>query len=207
MIHVLPGMAADHAMYPAAWQALPDSRFHDWPAHAGETSIAALAGRVAEEAGIRDGDVVIGTSLGGIVACELAKSRRLGGLFLVSSAIRKEEISGLLALLHPLAGLAPIEFIQRAAGKIPNELTATFSRSDAAFIRATCRAIFEWEGLDASRITPLRLHGQWDPVIPLPAGVQRVLNGGHLIARTHAQECVDYILSSLPSERTGATQP
>ncbi len=201
MIHVLPGMAADHAMYPAPWHTLPESQFLDWPAYAGEDSITAIAARVADEAGVRDGDIIIGTSLGGIVGCEIARLRRLGGLFLVSSAKRKEEISGLLAALHPLAQLAPVEFIQRAAGKIPHELAATFSRSHAGFIRAMCRAIFEWEGLDETRIAPLRLHGKSDPVIPLPAGVQKIVDGGHLIVRTHATACVDFVRSRLPARQ------
>jgi len=39
MIHLLPGMGADHRMYPAPWAALPNCRIHDWPAYHGEDSI------------------------------------------------------------------------------------------------------------------------------------------------------------------------
>jgi len=64
MIHVLPGMGADHRMYSApAWQSLSDTRFIDWPALHGETSIAAIADRLINEARISKGDVVIGSSL------------------------------------------------------------------------------------------------------------------------------------------------
>jgi hypothetical protein len=56
-----------------------------------------------------------------------------------------------------------------------------------------CAAIFEWEGLGEDVITPLRIHGRSDRVIPLPSHVDLVLDGGHLIAMTHAEECVRFL--------------
>ncbi len=197
MIHVLPGMGADHRMYPAPWQTLPGSRFHDWPDHAGEASITAVARRVIAEAGIADGDTLVGSSLGGIVACEIAGLRRLDRLFLLGSGKNRGEISGLLAALHPLASLAPIDFLRRAAGKIPHDLAAMFHDSDPAFIRAMCQAVFDWPGLDETRITPLRIHGRHDHVFPLPPGIDLVLEGGHVIATTHAVECVAFVQGQL----------
>jgi pimeloyl-ACP methyl ester carboxylesterase len=187
-------MGADHEMYDAPpWQSLACTRFLDWPEYHAEVSIAAVADRVIEENAIPDGAIVIGSSLGGIVACEIARQRELKALVLIGSAVRPGEISGLLALLHPLVLLAPIQFIQTAAGKLPSELAGMFSRSHAAFIRATCMAIFDWPGLDESRITPVRIHGTRDRVIPLPAQVDLKIDGGHLVAMTHPEQCVDFI--------------
>ncbi|MBK9990368.1 MAG: hypothetical protein IPP19_06460 [Verrucomicrobia bacterium] len=198
MIHVLPGMGADHRMYAApAWQCLASTRFLNWPAHHGETTIKAIADHVITEAGIRHGDIVIGSSLGGIVGCEIAKNLSLKALILIGSAKNKAEISGLLTLLHPLARLAPIEFIQLAAGKHPSELTQMFSHSQASFIRAMCAAIFDWEGLDETRTKPVRIHGTHDHVIPIPTQVDLTLDGGHLIAMTHAEECVRFIKTAI----------
>ena|ERR1035437_5094098 len=198
MIHVLPGMGADHRMYSApAWQSLADTHFFDWPDHHGETSIEAIASRVIAGAKISDGDVVVGSSLGGIVGCEIARTVSLKALVLIGSAKNKAEISGLLTLLHPLARLAPIEFIQISAGKFPNELTRMFNQSQASFIRSMCAAIFDWSGLDESQIKPLRIHGKHDHIIPLPTQVDLALDGGHLIAMTHADECVRFIKSAL----------
>jgi pimeloyl-ACP methyl ester carboxylesterase len=193
MFHVLPGMGADHRMYSApAWQSLADARFLDWPVHHGETSVAAIADRIIAEAGIANGDIVVGSSLGGI-----ARTLSLKSLVLIGSAKNKIEISGLLAALHPLARLAPIEFIQISAGKFPSELTQMFNQSQASFIRAMCAAIFDWSGLDESRIKPVRIHGMRDHVIPIPAQVDLALDAGHLIAMTHAEECVRFLQSTL----------
>ena len=199
MIFLLPGMGADHRMYSApAWHTLPNSRFLDWPEHRGEDSIAAIADRVIAEAGINDGDTIIGSSLGGIVGCEIANRLRLHSLVLIGSAQSPSEISTLLALLHPLAALAPLDFIRLSAGKLPDELCEMFVDSQAGFIRAMCRAIFEWPGLDPLRIRPLCLHGRNDHVIPPPADADLLLDAGHLLAMTHAEECVAFLHTRKP---------
>ena len=194
MIFVLPGMGADHRMYAApAWQRLKAARFLDWPEYQGETTIAAIAGRVITEAGIPDGATVIGSSLGGIVAAEIARTRKLKALVLIGGAVHPREVSKLLALIHPIAHLAPMSFIQAAAGKIPSELAEMFTQAQADFIRASCLAIFDWQGLDESIIQPVRIHGRRDRVVPLPSRVDLALDGGHLIAMTHAQECGSFL--------------
>lgn len=191
MLYLLPGMGADHRMYGAAeWLGLTDARSIDWPHFEGETTIAAVSERMIEEAGIVDGDVLVGSSLGGMVACEIASRLKLRSLALIGSAIAPSEISRLLATLHPLAPLAPLEFVRRCAGKVPGELAEMFSQADPGFVRAMCLAIFDWPGLDTDRITPVRIHGRHDRVIPPPARVDCLVDGGHLIAMTHPAECV-----------------
>jgi pimeloyl-ACP methyl ester carboxylesterase len=208
MIYALPGMGADNSMYGAAWRGLPNSVFLNWPAYHGEDSIASIAKRVVDEAGIADGSVLIGSSLGGIVSCEIAKIRELRGLILVGGAKTKEEISSVLSLIHPLAKYAPIEFIQRAAGKLPSDLTRMFTRGQAPLIRAMCNAIFEWEGLDEALIKPVRIHGRFDRVIPLPANVDLILDAGHLVAMTHPRECVAFISANqLPDPTSPSVTP
>src|SRR5438067_5656079 len=109
MIHTFPGMGADHRMFPAPWQDLPGFVAHDWQRHTGERTLAELATKVCDFFHIHDGDTLVGASFGGMVACEVAKIRRLSALYLVGSALSKNEVSRFLAILHPLANLAPIE--------------------------------------------------------------------------------------------------
>ena len=191
---ILPGMGADRTLYGAPeWQALSSVRFLDWPDYRGEKTISAIAERVVSEAGISDGATVAGSSLGGIVACEIAMKRRLRNLILIGGAASPGEISKVLEMASPLAALAPISFLQALAGGLPGELAAMFARSDADFIRAACLAIFDWPGLDHSRIRPVRIHGRFDPVIPLPSGADLVVEGGHFIAITHPKDCVGFL--------------
>lgn len=129
MNHFYPGMGATNEMYSGPWRELSDSVFHDWPQPKGETSIEELALRLIVEQGIRKGDTEIGTSLGGMVACEIANQVELEKLVLIGSAVCLEEISRLLKRLHPLVDFAPLQFIHLSARSLPSDLSVMFSRS------------------------------------------------------------------------------
>ena len=143
---------------------------------------------------INDGDVLIGASLGGMVACEITKIRNISRLYLIGSAVRKEEISTLLSALHPLAQIAPLDWLRILAGKLPMELAQMFASAEPAFVRAMCVAIFNWEGLGPSTTKVIRLHGRHDFVIPPPQTVDLLIDGGHLISMSHAAECAAFIM-------------
>ena len=203
MIHALPGMGADRRMYPAPWSSLPGFVAHDWVHHSGEKSLAEVAQSMCAARGIRDGDTLVGSSLGGMVACEITKIRHIPALHLIGSATKKEAVGALLTVLHPLARVAPIDLVRVAAGKIPIELVQMFTAVEASFIRAMCAAIFEWDGLGVTSTRVYRIHGKHDLVIPPPDRVDLLLDGGHLISLTHAPQCVDFISSSLEPESAG----
>ena len=194
MSHALPGMGADHRMYPAPWTSIPGFVAHDWVRYAGEQSLSEVAHSMCDSYHINDGDVLIGASLGGMVACEISKIRNISRLYLIGSASRKEEISTLLTLLHPLAQIAPLDWLRILAGKIPTELTQMFTSAEPAFVRAMCVAIFNWEGLGPSTTKVIRLHGRHDFVIPPPKTVDLLIDGGHLISMSHAAECAAFIM-------------
>lgn len=189
MIHVYPGMGGTSAMFGPEWRQSIRGQYHDWPSLEEPASLRQLAVQLIERHNIQDGDQVIGTSLGGIVACEIARIRRLDRLVLISSAAHPREIHSLLEFFHPLIHLTPLRFLNRCADRIPSELTRMFAQNDPRFIRAMVRAIFDWEGAAAD--TPmLRLHGKWDFVIPAPSRIDHLINGGHLIVMTHATACL-----------------
>lgn len=207
MIYVLPGMGADSSMFTGAWRQLPGAVFIDWPPYAGETTLAEIASRVITHYAIpADTDaVVIGTSLGGMVACEIANQLRLRRLILIGSATHPSEINPLLTALQPLARFAPVNALQWSVPAVPGELGAMFSRVQPDFLRASIRAVFQWPGISPSLPPPLRIHGRRDLVIPPPPAPDLLLDGGHLIAMTHARECCDFITASLQLSFASAT--
>jgi surfactin synthase thioesterase subunit len=105
MIYALPGAGADSRMYQGAWRGLAESVCLDWPEYHGESSIASIAKRVADEAKIVDGDVLIGSSLGGIVVCEIARIRDIRRLFLLGSATKRARPLACFILLQTLLRL------------------------------------------------------------------------------------------------------
>jgi len=204
MIHILPGMGADSGMFGDEWRGLPGATFVDWPPYGGETTLAEIAARIVAEHAIADGAMVVGTSLGGMIACEIANQRKLSRLVLVGSAIHPREIAALLTALRPLAPLAPAEWLRLSASVIPGEVARMFSQAEPAFIRAAIAAVFKWEGLNPRLPRPIRIHGKNDWIIPPPPRVDLLLDGGHLIAMTHAKSCCDY-LASLDAQSSSAS--
>ncbi|MFO1475170.1 MAG: hypothetical protein U1F98_00790 [Verrucomicrobiota bacterium] len=197
MIHALPGMGADRRMFPRPWESLPSFAAHNWPPYRGERDLPALARQVVEHFGIQDQDTVIGASLGGMVACEIARIRNLRALFLVGSATHRQEINRFFSLLHPLAAVTPWKTLRRAARHLPHDFTLMFADSDTDFVRAMCHAVFQWKGLHSSSTPCYRLHGRKDRIIPCPPAPDLALEGGHLISMTHAAECAAFIANQL----------
>lgn len=197
MIHALPGTGADHRMFPAPWGDLPEFRAHDWVRSPGIRSVRQLAEAMVETCAIADGDVLVGVSLGGMVAGEITKMRKIPQLFLVSSAVQKEEMNPWLAKLHPLAEKVPVEWLKLSAGKLPGEAAAMLAAADPGFVRQMCQAIFQWEGLGETTTQVFRIHGRKDRVISAPPKCDLLLGGDHLIAMTHARECSAFVAQHL----------
>ena len=210
MIHALSGMGADQRMYPPPWSSLPGFIAHDWMRYSSEQSLAAVAQSMCVACRIQDGDTLVGASLGGMVACEITKLRKIPALFLIGSTTEKEGVSRILTALHPMAQVTPFGWFQAVASKLPVEVAQMFAGMDPSFVRAMCAAIFEWKGLGVSPTKVYRIHGRFDLVIPPPPRVDLLLNGGHLISRSHAKECTTFIQKTLnnpANHDTGLQQP
>ena len=168
--------------------------FINWPKYGGEKSYSEIAKRVIEENGIKDDDIVGGSSLGGMIALEIARQKKLRAVVLIGSAISKAEVQGILSLLAPVAAITPISFIQLLIGKHDNIITKMFAESDSDFIRAMCQYLPNWSGSAAESAPIFRIHGQKDHVIPCPKnGCEIIANAGHLLAISHANECGEYL--------------
>jgi hypothetical protein len=154
---------------------------------------------MCDSCSIRDGDVLVGTSLGGMVACEITKVRKIPVLYLVASAVTKHEVNSLIASMRPLIRVTPIEWIKFSAGTVPLERAQMFLSVEASFIRSMCAAVFEWEGLGVTTTRVFRIHGKRDYMIPPPKKVDLLLDGGHLLTMTHADECAGFIRANLRS--------
>ena len=194
---LLPGMGADERMYDAQWDRLGDvTRIH-WPHDCQAISLTDLARQLIADYDIKADAVVIGSSLGGMVACEIAHLCQNQQIVLVGSATSRAEILALLQWLHPLIDHAPLSLLQWSAGSCPLELTRMFQASSPTFLRTMSKAVFAWNGYDISLPRPLRIHGKRDLVIPCPKNADCIIDGGHLIAMSHSKECVDFILTNL----------
>ena len=195
--YILPGMGAKPSMYPLCWNDLDDPVFIEWPPHEGEKLLPELASRIIEEYKIADGSIVIGSSLGGMIGCEISRLVKLDSLFLIGSAIKKEEVNSFLAIIHEWIDYAPLELIRKLTDRFPGDLANLLAMEDAAFIRYMAKGIFKWEGLGEKQCPLYRIHGKFDLVIPSPGACDLSLIGGHLVAYSHARQCVRFIQEKL----------
>lgn len=198
-------------MYQGAWHDIPGAIFVEWPpSYEGEESVEMLAKQMADQWGIPDDAILIGSSFGGLIACEITRFRRIRTLVLVGSAVDKDEFIR-SSLVEFLVRNAPIPLIQRIFSVLQGTLERMFahegnlynraildsikmfSACDPALYRSMFMAISKWRGYLDGPCSPIRIHGIHDGAIHFPKTADLALEGGHLIARTHAEKCVSFI--------------
>ena len=96
-------MGASSAMYGEEWREIENAVFVDWPEYAGEVRLEAVALRLIEQYRMCAEDVIVGTSLGGMVGCEIARLLKMERVFLIGSARQPDEVRSLLKYLSGLA--------------------------------------------------------------------------------------------------------
>jgi len=192
-------MGADSTMYLyEKYKHIQDVIFSEWPEYKNETTLKAVALRVIEQHKITSNMVVGGSSLGGMVAVEIAKAVGIKQIILVGSATNYKYINPLLQKLSALSEITPVKIIQILAGKAnisgKNELLSMFQKSDSRFIKAMCKALFKWEGLADFQCKVCHIHGKQDKVIlPPENNVEIIPDGGHLISMTHSEIVANFI--------------
>ena len=93
---LLPGMGATDAMYNGLKHKLGFKvNFLNWPEYRGEKTYTDVARRVIKENDINADDVVGGSSLGGMVALEIAQLLNPKSVVLLGSAANRKEVQPL----------------------------------------------------------------------------------------------------------------
>jgi pimeloyl-ACP methyl ester carboxylesterase len=218
-IYLIPGLGADHRNYPSCWRELPGCTCLEWPEYHGEPCLPAVARFLIESWKLPPNAVLIGSSFGGAMACELAKLHPVHSLVLVASATSGEDFVT-TARMKRLTRILPLRLMQmlfrcsrpaleaiwgRSATPVTRGILDSiqmFSSCQPAFYRNMFQALSTWEGFVDDRTRVIRIHGRHDKMVATPATADLWLEGGHLIAMTHARECVDFLQARLFSSAT-----
>ncbi len=201
-LYLLPGMGADSSMYGGPWRSLDDVVFVDWPDCNGETTLSEVADRLISTHGIGPSDLIAGSSMGGMVALEVAEKVGIEKVILLGSAKSRDEVHPLLVALSPLAKITPLRFSQVIGGSSSKAGFAGMAiKTDSEFIKNMCVAVANWGGAAVPDDRICRIHGTKDRVIPCPEECHRVEGAGHLLAITHAEACVGLMNTCLASVR------
>lgn len=217
-VYLIPGLGADHRNYPAPWTELPGCTRLDWPEYHGRASMPEVARYMAEAWRIPPGAVLVGSSFGGMLACEMAKFIPVSALIIIASSTEGGDFTT-TARMKWLTRMLPLRLVQsflrgtRSMQELLWGRTATplvravldsiqmFVSCQAGFYRNMFQAMDTWDGFDVKDVSMLRIHGRQDKLVRPPKKADLYLEGGHMIAMTQARECADFVRRWLESHQ------
>lgn len=148
---------------------------------------------------IRAGDSLIGVSLGGMLAFEIAAHLPVRKLTLISSCTDSRHIQPCIRRLHPLSRLVPWRLMQWAP--FPAAILSDSRRRGLAMFRVADARFLPWACLNAAvwrcpaahpaaHPDVMQIHGDRDPVFPISRqSVHHTIRGGdHLMVMSRWQE-------------------
>lgn len=200
LVYLLPGIGCDHRLFDRVQLEGHTTVALDWPTFPEGCTLRSIAEEMAEQV---DGDqphVLVGVSMGGMVAQELAVLTKPTKVVLISSWTGPEEHPPSLRFMKAmhfwwvinsftLWATWPLKrFLgkrDRAADKLLYDMAIS---ETAAKIRMGLGAIMRWKG-SPWKGPVTRIHGDNDLVIPLRFPVDHVVKGGeHVMVLTRADE-------------------
>ena len=210
-VYFISGLGADsrvfhHIQLPQGFEAV----FLDWIKPLANESLHSYALRLAENIDRNNPFILVGLSMGGMMASEIAKEHKPVLTILISSISCSGHLPGYyrragrlgLHRVIPVSLFKYGSFIKRfftAESKADKLLIMRIIReTDPAFIRWAFSAILQWncENFDGEYI---HIHGSRDEILPMrytkPTHV--ISKGGHLMVLTQAKEINDIVAAAL----------
>lgn len=194
-IFLLPGLGATADLF-ADYQFPFPSRTVEYPAPCSrDEGFTDYARRLITENSIRPGDSLIGVSLGGMMACEIARHISIRKITLVSSCTDSQHIQPVIRRMRPFSRVVPWRFIQRVP--FPNFILGPTRKRAMAMLRVANAEFIPWACLNAAVFhCPARhpdlvqIHGDRDPVFPISRQeIHHTVRGGdHLMILSRRQE-------------------
>jgi pimeloyl-ACP methyl ester carboxylesterase len=211
-LHLLPGLGADARLFASLGELCLPIRSACLPAPAAHESMTAYALRVATQIDVRPDDWIGGSSLGALVAAEIARHRPVSGLILIGGALTSETVMPLAKRLAPLARFLPLRpfraLISTRAGLTllfgPHTdsqqrlLVEMLAATPDAMLRAGAHLATSHFPKFPPRCPVHAIHGSIDSLMRPPLSDCRLVpNAGHALALTHAHEVTTFLRATL----------
>ena len=201
-VYFISGLAADSRVFKHI--RLPDGYetvYLDWIKANKNESLASYALRLAEKINVHEKFVLVGLSMGGMVASEIAKIHKPVITILLSSASTHKQFPHRFKVAYYLRlhKLIPVPFFKSASlikrlftSERPEDklvLEQIIKDSDPAFIRWALGAILGWKNEDVPD-NLWHIHGSKDEVLPIRRSrpTHIISKGTHLMVMTRAAE-------------------
>lgn len=205
---MLSGLASDHRLFEEQIREFPHLRTPSWIRPRKAETLAEYADRFARWLNIQPGAILGGYDFGSIVALEMARRPwirdMIGGVVLVGGVRSRRDVPGALKLKARMAGFVNDEKLRKKvvkhaskfcgnealSRKMRSRLVEMAERCDLEFLRWAMNECAAWRASnpvgELGDVPVLQIHGRQDRVIAPPGGSTVLVEGGHLIAMTHA---------------------
>jgi pimeloyl-ACP methyl ester carboxylesterase len=211
-VYLLPGLGADHRLFGRL--ELPGHALHylDRPEVPAGSTMADIARLLASRVNAQVPHALVGVSMGGMEAQELAALTHPRKVVLISSWKGPQEMPAHLKLLrgtHPerllskifMQGSLPVIRWQMGVEK-PDEvqlLDSFLQMTSLEQLRVQISACLHWEGPAQPVPGLVHLHGDRDRLMPLSniQGAQIVKGGGHFMVFSHGAEVSALVAKAL----------
>ncbi len=210
-VYFISGLAADcrvfkHIKLPTGFEAV----YLDWISPLKNESLQSYAFRMAEKMDTSQPFALVGLSMGGMIATEIANKFNQATCILLSSVPTHKQMPGYfkwayLFNLHkmvPIGLLQKISILKRGLAPDSNEdralLKQVIKDSDPAFIRWAMHAILGWKN-EAIPASLWQIQGDKDEILPIrwARPTHRVQGGNHLMIMSKAQELNAFLREAL----------
>ena len=203
-LYCLPGLGIDHRIYDRCDFGRVDVVKLDWPLLDRGSTLRDYARVLAKEVNTAEPHMLVGISMGGMVAQEMAGITRPVKVIIISSWKGPQEMPRLIRWMRPLRVevlltgwmmrrcVPVIRFMRAKLGMETAQSTAHVSmmmeRWPAEQIRVMVRAVLRWEGARVKEL--VHIHGDRDALMPIRhIRDPIVIHGGtHIMAYTCADE-------------------
>lgn len=212
-IYLLPGLGADHRLFNGLTITGHKLVFITLPVPAPHQTMASYAKEISKQIDTSEKFMLIGVSLGGMIACELASMLDPHKVILISSAQGKKEIPALYRFQGRtrINRLIPGWLIKYSAvilqGIFENDswkdrkfFRAMILAKPAIYYKRTVDMIVNWDRVESTK-NVVHIHGSGDRTLPfkLVKPDYEIKNGSHMMVYTRAGEIntiLDRILSA-----------
>lgn len=212
-IHLIPGLGADHRIFQRLLVDAPHRFAYDHPRMAMGSSLHHFAAALAERIDSRRPHVLIGMSMGGMIAQELALMTRPRGTFLISTWKGPQEMP---LPIRSLRGTHPERLVNKALlrrimpmvrwqmGVQGEEETALLDHllKDATIeqLKVQVAAVLAWEGPSKPVTDMVHIHGDSDRLMPLSLirDAEVVRGGTHFMVYSRAAAVEAILLRHWP---------
>lgn len=211
-VYLIPGLGADHRLFSRL--ELPGHRSiaFDWPEMPVGSTLADFAAVLAAQVDKGRPHALVGVSMGGMVAQEMAALTHPRKVIIISSWKGPQEMPRPIRLLrgtHPERVLTRV-FIDRTRSFLHWQMGASTPEAMALFdallkvhtlaqLKVQVDAALNWKGPARPVEHLVHIHGDADHLMPLGTikGAEVVKGGGHFMVFTHAERVADRVRGAL----------